>query len=111
MHELQREWSRVANKDYPHKRDKDNWYYRRRLQGKSTKATGHRNDGYSSGTGYSYVYYPNYYSSYGGGEKESATVSPDATNTKPEKANETESNKPKSSKEAMSNTTNKSKGK
>ncbi|KAG2931128.1 hypothetical protein PC129_g3649 [Phytophthora cactorum] len=46
-----------------------------------------------------------------GGEKESATVSPDATNTKPEKANETESNKPKSSKEAMSNTTNKSKGK
>ncbi|KAG3253704.1 hypothetical protein PI124_g1722 [Phytophthora idaei] len=66
MHELQREWSHVANKDYPHKRDKDNGYYRRRLQSKSTKATGHRNDGYSSGTGYSYVYYPNYYSSYGG---------------------------------------------
>ncbi|KAG3003569.1 hypothetical protein PC110_g14674 [Phytophthora cactorum] len=43
-----------------------------------------------------------------GGEKESANVSSDAANTKSEKENKTESNKPKSSKEAMSNTTNKS---
>ncbi|KAG3243431.1 hypothetical protein PI124_g11737 [Phytophthora idaei] len=32
-------------------------------------------------------------------------VSPDAANTKPEKESETESNKPKPSKEAMSNAT------
>ncbi|KAG3075030.1 hypothetical protein PI124_g4870 [Phytophthora idaei] len=43
-----------------------------------------------------------------GGE---ATVSPDAANTKPEQENETESNTPKLSKEAMSNATNKSTGK
>ncbi|KAG6942838.1 hypothetical protein JG687_00018834, partial [Phytophthora cactorum] len=105
-------------KEYPHEHDKNHSHHRRRLQGRSIKATGHQNDGNSSGKGYSYVYYPQLLLASAASAacvvlmvvKRSLRMCPRTlpTPNQKKKENETELNKPKSAKEAMSNATYKS---